>query len=203
MNLLIAYATTDGMTEIVAERLAAKALTLSHRVTLINLRSRGITVTPLEFDGILLGASVHAGGYQRAMKRFVATHLQALNDKPSAFFSVCLAQASKSERERTEGTRIAEQFATGLGWRPLLVQPIAGALRFSRYGLLRRLVMRRIARKELPGIDVSRDHVFTDWKEVERFLNDFLLRAMINMPVEVAPPPKPIRQVPASCRLVP
>jgi hypothetical protein len=123
-----------------------------------------------------------------------------LNVKASAFFSVCLAQASKHEQERVEGLRIAQQFVAGLGWRPLLVQPIAGALHFSRYGWLRSIVMRRLARKEQPGIDVTRDHVYTDWSQMELLLSRFLRLAKKERMIEI---PKARWRVPPSCKLVP
>ena len=200
MNLLIAYATTDGMTETISERLAASVRASGHDVKALDLRSAPATFTLSEFDAVLIGASVHAGGYQRSVKRFIHAHLPTLNAKASAFFSVCMAQASKHEDERAEGLQIAQQFVAGLGWRPLLVQPIAGALRFSRYGWLRSIVMRRIARKEQPGIDATRDHVYTDWSQVDLLLSSFLRSTISDRTIEI---PKPRWRVPPSCKLVP
>ena len=123
---------------------------------------------------MLVGASLHAGKYQRSVRRFVRHNLGALNGKPSAFFSVCLAEASKLDTERAEGLRIAKQAVESLGWKPILVQPIAGALRFSRYGFFRGFVMRKIAEKEDPGVDTTKDHVYTDWNQVDSFLRIFV-----------------------------
>jgi menaquinone-dependent protoporphyrinogen oxidase len=200
MNLLVAFATTDGMTETISERLAECGRASGHNVKMLDLRGTPAAFTLSEFDAIVIGASLHAGGYQRSVKRFIRAHLPTLNIAASAFFSVCLAQASKHEAERAEGLRIAEQFVAGLGWRPRIVQPIAGALRFSRYGWLRRIAMRRIARKEQPGIDVTRDHEYTDWDQVDAFLSGFLGLAIEDRLVEI---PRPERRVPPSCQLVP
>ena len=50
----------------------------------------------------------------------------------------------------------------------------AGALRYSRYGWLKRRLMRSIARREGGDTDTSRDHVYTDWDAVDRFAVDIL-----------------------------
>ena len=62
--------------------------------------------------------------------------------------------------------RIAEHVAAALRVR---VQPIAGALLYQEYGLLKRLVMRMIAKRAGGDTDTSRDHVYTDWEALERF----------------------------------
>ena len=76
--------------------------------------------------------------------------------------------------ERADGRRIAEAFPAKLGWAPTTVEVFAGALRFSRYGFFRRHAMIAIARKELGAIDPSRDHVYTDWAQVDGFARKFL-----------------------------
>ncbi len=189
MRLLIAFGTTDGMTATISERLAATARSLGHDATLVNTRSVHGRYGLSGFDAVLVGGSVHAGRYQHSVRRFIRANLTALNEIPSAFFSVCLAEHSQSETERAEGRRIAEAFARGLGWDPLLVQPVAGALLFSHYGLLRGFVMRKIAKAEDPGADVTKDYVYTDWDQVDRFLGQLLSKAVRRVPVAA---PRPI-----------
>jgi menaquinone-dependent protoporphyrinogen oxidase len=186
MNVLIVYGTTDGMTARIAERMARTARTAGHTVRLAEAAGAR-DVQPAAYDVVLVGASLHAGGFQRAVKRFVRRHVAALHTRPSAFFSVCLAIASKSDDERAEARRIASAFPAGLGWRPTAVEVIAGALMFSRYGILRRFALTRIARKELGGdIDVTRDHVYTDWDAVDRFVLAFTRAAAERLPIESA-----------------
>lgn len=49
-----------------------------------------------------------------------------------------------------------------------------GALRYSEYGFLTRLVMKRIAADATGDTDASRDYEYTDWDEVESFAADFV-----------------------------
>jgi menaquinone-dependent protoporphyrinogen oxidase len=177
MKLLIAYGTKDGMTARIAEHMAQTLRRHGHRVELGNTRVLIAGVDLSDYDAILVGASLHAGGYQRSTRRFVRKNVATLNRLPTAFFSVCLAIASKNATEREAAWSIARAFPPKLGWFPDEIEVIAGALMFSRYGFLRRSAMIRIARQELGDIDPTRDHIYTDWPAVERFALAFVERA--------------------------
>jgi menaquinone-dependent protoporphyrinogen oxidase len=177
MRLLIAYGTTDGMTARIAERVAATMRSAGAEVELLTTRKAPRDLDVDRFDAVLIGASLHAGGFQRSTRRFVRRHLDVLRRKPTGFFAVCLAIASSHPAEKEAAWSIARAFPAKLDWSPDLIEVIAGALMFSRYGFLRRFAMVRIARQELGAIDPSRDHVYTDWEAVDRFAVAFLARA--------------------------
>jgi menaquinone-dependent protoporphyrinogen oxidase len=174
MNLLVAYATTDGMTARIAQRIGEAARGAGSAVDVFDFCALPHDLDPRGYDGILIGASMHAQGYQRAATRFVRRYADALRSRPSGFFSVCLSIASKQPEERAESRRIAERFPARLGWQPDFVEIIAGALMFSRYGWLRRWAMKFIAKKEMGSADTTRDTIFTDWVAVNRFARDFV-----------------------------
>lgn len=123
-------------------------------------------------DGVVLGASLYTGKYQRRAVEFARTHREALNDRPSAFFGVSLSAASRNPEEVEAARKLARGFAESAGWNPLQVASVAGALVYTRYGFLIRFIMRRIARKEGAPTDASRDYELTDWTEVARFANE-------------------------------
>lgn len=57
-------------------------------------------------------------------------------------------------------------------WHPDRIGLFGGALRYSKYGFLKRLMMKRIARDavpEMPETDGAGDVEFTDWHEAESF----------------------------------
>ena len=62
-----------------------------------------------------------------------------------------------------------DRFVKETGWRPARVFPVAGALAYTRYNVLVRFVMKRIARKAGAPTDTTRDHELTDWRDVDRF----------------------------------
>ena len=68
---------------------------------------------------------------------------------------------------------IIDRFVTETGWRPTTTKIVAGALLYTRYNWLKRLVMRRIARKAGGDTDTTRDHVYTDWNDVRGFAEGF------------------------------
>ena len=72
-------------------------------------------------------------------------------------------------------------FTHQTGWRPAHALPVAGALPYSRYNFVIRLVMKRIARKAGGPTDTSHDYEFTDWLGVDRFVID-----VIGKPARVA-----------------
>ncbi len=125
----------------------------------------------------MLAASIHAGAHQPEAEAFVRRHLAELNVRPSMFLSVSLSICSKLADEVASARRIAAAFPEHLGWKPAQVVCVAGRLAYTRYGLLKRFVMRRIAKKEGGPTDTSRDHEMTDWTQV-RDVAEELVRVM-------------------------
>lgn len=108
------------------------------------------------------------------MGDFVRKNRGALERLPSAFFSVSLAARGDMENARA----YVENFEQETGWRPAQVGYFGGALLYRQYGLIKRLMMKKIVRDK-PGnlsLDTSRDHEYTEWDDVKRFAEDFLKR---------------------------
>ena len=59
------------------------------------------------------------------------------------------------------------------GFRAPHVLPVAGALTYPKYNPFVRFLMKRIARAEGGSTDTTRDHEFTDFAAVERFVERF------------------------------
>jgi menaquinone-dependent protoporphyrinogen oxidase len=161
------YATTDGQTRRIADVLAATLR--EHGIGSVAIDLAGPDAAAFRWErarGVMLGASVHAGAHQRDAESFVRAHLADLNERPSVFFSVSLSICSKVAREVEAAHTVAEAFPARLGWQPTRVVCLGGRLAYTRYGLVKRFVMRRIARSAGGPTDTSRDHDLTDWIEV-------------------------------------
>lgn len=191
MHLLVAYATTDGMTAQIAERIGQIARIAEVEVDVLDTARLPQDFDPESYDAMLLGASMHAQGYQRAARRFVERYRGTLRTRPSGFFSVSLAIASRRAEEREAAELLGEAFPLRLGWNPGVIVSFAGALMFSHYGFLRRAAMKRIAAKELGVVDASHDTVFTDWHGVDQFAAAFIEAAALVTDRTSAPPPSP------------
>jgi menaquinone-dependent protoporphyrinogen oxidase len=176
-ELPIFFATTEGQTRRIAERLASVLCDLgfdSRAIDLAGVDAAHIDWTPVV--GVLVGASIHAGKHQKAAHRFVRTHVARLNHLPSAFFSVSLSAASSNQKEVEAARRLAETFPSARGWRPTAIASLAGRLAYREYGFLIRFVMKRIARKEGAPTDTSRDYDLTNWEEVENLAREMAHR---------------------------
>ncbi|MBL8644306.1 MAG: hypothetical protein JNK21_10265 [Rhodospirillaceae bacterium] len=171
-HILIVYGTTDGHTAKVADTIAATLRQVGQNVTL----HRGDALPPgldaAAFDAIIVGASVHYGKYQSYIGKFIAKNLNALKQKPSAFFAVSGASSSGAQG-RQEACTFSDPFLDGLGWRPARVEQIAGAFPFTRYGWWKRMMMRYIVRRAGGEAHTRKDYAYTDWERVTRFAHEF------------------------------
>lgn len=174
MRFLVVYGTTDGQTAAIAERIARTFEVRGHEVECRDVDTVEYGFSARAYDAIVVGGSIHLGKYQRGVTRFIRRHRVDLRWCPSAFFSVCMAIESKSEKDRAEAQAIPRNYVEHLGWHPDTVEVIAGALKFSEYGFFRRVAMKSISEKEMgTDIDTSRDYEFTDWNQVDRFARAF------------------------------
>jgi menaquinone-dependent protoporphyrinogen oxidase len=169
-KIAIVYKSVEGQTHEVAERIAAA------------LKSAGDTVevagaeAPLpalrQFDGVIVGGSVHAGKHHGALGSWVREHLQDLRAMPTAFFSVSMTATYRDDEHQQRAKDQASSFLRGMEWEPNEVAIFAGALKYTKYNFLTRRLMRWIARREGGETDTSRDWVYTDWAAVDRFARD-------------------------------
>jgi menaquinone-dependent protoporphyrinogen oxidase len=173
MDLLILYGTTDGQTRKIAAAIADELRACGDEVDLVNAKQRR-PPGPDGYAGVIVAASVHAGGYQRSVRRWVRAHRDALASRPTAFVSVCLGVLEHNPATDRELDRILTRFFDATGWRPATTKIVAGALPFTKYGWLKRRVMHGIAAKQLGSdIDTRRDYEYTDWNDVRAFARAF------------------------------
>ncbi len=180
---VILYATREGQTRRIAERLEAAIRDRGHPASLCDVRELREPFDLERFDGAIVAASVHAGHHEPEMRDFVKRHRDELEELRSAFLSVSLTQAtadneSRPESERAEASaevqRLIHRFLGETGWRPKRVKAVAGALLYSKYNFVIRFVMKRIARKAGMATSTARDYEFTDWNAVDRFVDEVL-----------------------------
>jgi menaquinone-dependent protoporphyrinogen oxidase len=113
------------------------------------------------------------------MIAFVKQHKETLARLHASFLSLTLSQAGAEDQTATVGQRKAARadalrmlqiFIDETGWRPWHSLPVAGALAYSKYNFVMKLIMKRIARKAGFDGDTSRDYEFTNWPVVDRFV---------------------------------
>jgi menaquinone-dependent protoporphyrinogen oxidase len=169
-RILVVYGTTEGQTARIADVVADTLRAAGHAAEAVDVTSLGDSL-PRDYDGVVVGASIHMGKHDKHVVQLVQKNLDLLERLPSAFFSVSLA----AHGDAAEAEGYVEQFEQETGWRPDKVARFGGALLYTQYGFVKRHLMKKIARDKPGnlGTDVSRDYVYTEWDGVKRFAEHF------------------------------
>jgi menaquinone-dependent protoporphyrinogen oxidase len=172
-KIAVLYDTEEGQTAKIARTIADSLDQEGYQVITYDLRR-----LPQDFDletcrGIILGASVHVGKHSPPCTEFVTQNRELLNRLPSAFFSVSLSAAGESQRQQQDAQRVLDEFLSDVDWTPNVQTTLAGALLYRQYGFFKRRLMKWIAKREGGDTDTTRDFEYTDWDEVQRFVNQF------------------------------
>jgi len=183
-RILIVFGTTDGHTARIASAIGDAVSDAGDTASVFALPME--VPDPGRYDAVIVAASVHRGLFQRPVAKWVLAHAQRLNAMPTAFVSVSLGILQHDPAVRAEVESIVTRFLDGTGWRPTARLGVAGALLYTHYSWLTRLVMRRIARKAGGDTDTTRDYVYTDWAALRHFVDGFARR--VEAAVEVRAP---------------
>jgi len=159
-DVLVAYASIEGHTEHIAQRIAERLRSRGHRV---DLAPAGAAPDLSAYAGVIVGASVHYGHHPGWLAAFLRTNSASLRTRKTAFFSVSLGAKE----------HYATKFLRRAAWQPQLIAVFAGALKYSKYGPIKRVVVRAFAAIGGRDIDTSRDYEYTDWKAVDSFATAF------------------------------
>ncbi len=173
VRVLVLYASEEGQTQKIATRVAELLARQKFDVHLRDCAKANAAKHLAAFDGVVLGASIHYGRHAKAMRQFVDEHRAVLKTRHTAFFSVSLsAGGPNADREGAKG--YVEEFFEETEWRPDQAATFAGAIRHSRYSLVRTVMVGLSLLKS--GVPEPGDHEYTDWKAVEAFAEAFAKR---------------------------
>lgn len=172
---LILYATTEGHTTRIVERITQRLQVKGHTVEVHRADAVPVALDPAVYDGVIIGASIHYGRHPRYLRTLVRRLRAILASQPGAFFSVSLSAGGPGAKPES-AQRYLETFLRQAGWRPQQTTTFAGALQYSKYGVFKRLLMRLIVGVAGGDINPTRDYEYTDWDAVERFADAFAQR---------------------------
>jgi menaquinone-dependent protoporphyrinogen oxidase len=164
-GVLVVFASTHGQTAKIAERIAQAAEADVYRAA--------DAPSPDDYDGVIVGGSLHAGKHQPELVEWVKANLSALSGLPTAFFSVSLTAAEDTAEARDVTQRCIDEFLAETGWKPGRVERIAGALQYREYDVFTRTLMRLMMKRGGHPTDASHDYDYTDWDAVERLGREF------------------------------
>ena len=171
-RLLVAYSSRYGQAAKIAEHIAGVASRRGHQVAVMDVAHETPGLYVEDHDAVIFGASVHVARHEPAATRFVQRYGGLLARVPSAFYSVSLSGSGQTPEDAKTAQDYVDAFLAATGWSPASTATFGGAVPYSRYGFLVRLVMKRIARSH--GLETDRDLELTDWQAVEAFTDRFL-----------------------------
>jgi menaquinone-dependent protoporphyrinogen oxidase len=160
-KIVVLYGTTEGQTAKIASGLPLAGCTVIESTSSIWSKSirrssrclrRRISrrVDPRRFASAVrlsLAPGPHGGADPRS----------------TAAFTACLAVRSLNENERAEARAFSALYEEKTVWKPDVPEFFAGALMYSEYSWLVRMVMKSIARREGGSTETSHDSEYTDW----------------------------------------
>lgn len=176
MRILLVYGTAKGQTRKVVEFLAEQLRARAQTVEVCDAGRLPRRFDPAGFDRIVVASCVRQGEYRRSISRFARRYRDVLQAVPSVFLSVSLAAANVLHRADAkrwlDGWDSA--FSEQTGWKPARIVHVGGRLAYSRYNLITRWIMQRIAQDQGYDTDMVRDYEYTDWRALEKFADSLV-----------------------------
>ncbi|WP_243347751.1 flavodoxin domain-containing protein [Parabacteroides sp. FAFU027] len=156
MKTAIIYISHHGTTEKVANFLAEKSKQDVEVISLKKVKNPDLST----YDRIILGGSIHAGGIQKRMKKFVEANLQTLLQKEFGLF-ICCMDPHKEKQE----LEFEQAFPNELKEAAKAKGIMGGEFCFERMNFLEKIIVKKVA-----GVSESVSRI--DWDAVTRFLNE-------------------------------
>ncbi len=128
----------------------------------------------LDADLFFIGVPVYAGKFSKSLIRWIHKNKKLLSKKQLVYFTVSLNRADQRPQARIEDDRLLREFVDACGLVPTHVASFAGALKYTQYGFLKKIVMRRISQAAAGPTDTLKDYEFTDWEQVKSFVKSAL-----------------------------
>lgn len=166
-KILILYATTDGHTRKIGQRLQQVIEQQGHQATLVSMNDEA-RLDLDAFDKIVIGASIRYGKHSPKITDFINRNQRLLESKPNAFFSVNIV-ARKPEKNQPGTNPYLRKFLTKIDWKPRELAVFAGKLDYPKYRFFDRLMIRFIMWITQGPTDPKTVIEFTDWRQVEAF----------------------------------
>ena len=166
-KVLLLYSTTDGHTVEICKRMGAVIEAAGNDVELANLADRPV-LEDLDFDKVVIGASIRYGKHQRTVYDFIRDNRTMLEAHPNALFSVNVV-ARKPEKNTPETNPYLQKFLRQIDWVPQNLGVFAGKIVYPALGPIDRTMIRFIMWMTKGPTDPTGTYEFTDWDKVEDF----------------------------------
>jgi len=172
--VLIIYATTEGHTRKIAYFVQETVLNTNQQTEIHDAADLPHDFDITKFQSAILAGSLHQAKHQSALTHFARQYGETLNTIPTLFLSSSLTALAHDESQTSEANKCIQDFVNETGFFPLKTYAVAGALKYTEYDWLKRMVMKSIVKKEGGDTDTSHDYEYTDWPALKETVLDFL-----------------------------
>lgn len=179
-GIAIIYHPQEGHTVEVADHIASRVRACGIPADVFECRQAPTQLR--DYRGLMVGGSIRLGRHHRELEQWVRARKDDLNHLPNAFFSVGL-HASQDDSRRTRALDAVSHFIAETGWHPDLVSLVGGGIAYTRYGFIKRRLLRKLGADFKDAGDATSDHGHVDWAALDQFTDDFI--------AHVQPPPVP------------
>ncbi len=173
MRVLVAYASADGSTAEIAERIAGRLRGRGHEAAAVPARAVGGIAT---YDAVVVGSAVHGREWLEDANTFVQRHRAALAERPMWVFSVGMPDALPRmfrKLARTEETAIVDHLE---GLVPEGHRLFSGVVKPGQFPLQSRIFLRLLG---------GRYGDFRDWAGINRWA-DGIARRLDRLPARTS-----------------
>lgn len=170
MKALFLYSSREGQTQKITHYIIEN-LVKSNSIQQYDVMplTADLDIAILDYQIIIIGASIHYGHYSKSLKQFVTKYAKELNQRKTAFFGVNLI-ARKPDKQTPETNSYTRKFLAWSPWEPTVSAVFAGALYYPRYRYLDRVIIHLIMKLTGGETDTSKEVEYTDWQKVSNFI---------------------------------
>ncbi|MBU2712656.1 menaquinone-dependent protoporphyrinogen IX dehydrogenase [Zooshikella harenae] len=169
--VLLLYYSHDGQTEKIMQFIAQQ-ISCQLPVSTVELTNRDESINLAGYSAVLIAGGVRYGGHPKALTTWINKHSHLLTTKPTGLISVNLT-ARKPNRNQIDSNPYIKKWLLELNLRPDTVAVFAGALQYSKYSFLDKLLVKLIMKMTEGPTDTRQDYEFTNWQQIEEFSKNF------------------------------
>lgn len=139
MRILVAYASKNGSTKSIAERLAETLSTKGHTVAVEDARK----VKSIDgYEGVIVGGGIYANNWHAAARRLVKRIAKEASGLKRGAFAVCMAVADERPDERAKADKYMD--AARASFNPDQTAVLAGVMDIEAQGWLMRKMLAKM-----------------------------------------------------------
>tara|TARA_R110001583_G_scaffold35585_1_gene118155 strand:- start:5379 stop:5900 length:522 start_codon:yes stop_codon:yes gene_type:complete len=166
MKIGIVYATVDGQTLKICNKLKEELLQFNNQVELYSIDNFNEEIT--SFNKLIVGSSIRYGVHHKKIIEFINTNKKQLETIKSAFFSVNLVARKPEKNTPTTNPYVVKFFKT-ITWKPIIVEVFAGKLDYKKYPFFDRIMIQFIMWMTKGPTDKNVEIEYTNWDKVLEF----------------------------------